>query len=327
MSRGRIGELLARFEARCDPGPYSGRCIHHRDGGAHDLHVAFGVLTHGDEVGPLPAALGLIEDLDAGRLAFGGRLTIIAGNPEAALAGRRFLEADLNRVFTEGPDSLERRRARELMPALDDCDLFIDLHQTAGPSLGAFWTLPWSTPAWRWIRVAGGGRLWVTRAPGLGFASGTRCGDEYVRRRGVPGLTLELGERGLSREASAAAAAVMRRVLAAADAIAGGASLAELAAAREDLRFLITAHKEPFGDPARRLLPGLANFQEVRAGQRLSGGGPELIAPLSGHLLFPKYPPRGPDGRAVPPVPADLFRLLRPPAAHPLELFGDAGVS
>ena len=316
---------LDQFSALRSPGPYAGPWIHHRPGTRHDRHVVFGVMTHGDEVGPLPAALRLMAALADGSLRYGGALTVLLGNPEAGLAGRRYLEADLNRVFLDGPHSHERQRAREMMAPLDDCDLFIDLHQTIGPSLGAFWTLPWSVAAWQWIRIAGGGALWTTRAPGVTFASGTRCGDEYVRDRGRPGLTLEMGQKGFTEEAERVSYGVMTRVLAAVDAVATGSTLAALAALCPEPRFLLTAHKEPFGDPTRALRPGLRNFEPVRAGQRLEApGSPTITAPLDGLLLFPKYPERDPDGAVVPPAPTDLFHLVEDAAAHPLDLFGDS---
>ncbi len=320
--------LLERFRALRAPGPYEGQWIHHHPATTHAFHIVIGVMTHGDEVGPLPAALRLMEELADGTTRYGGAVTLTIGNPEAGLQGQRFLEDDLNRVFLDGPPSHERRRAREMMAALDDGHLFIDLHQTALPSLAAFWTLPWSETAWHWIRIAGEGDLWTTRAPGAAFAEGRRCGDEYMRNRGLPGLTLELGQKGFTEESEARAYSVMTRILAAADNIARGADLAALAAERPDARFLLSAHKEPFGDPARALRPGLRNFQPVEAGQELqdpAGDGPKVIAPKEGLLLFPQYPPRDPDGVALAPVPTDLFHIVQDAPEHPRTLFADQG--
>ncbi len=78
-------------------GPDADRWLFRHDGGQHTLELVFGVLLHGDEVGPIDAALALIRGLADGSERYGGRLTIFVGNPEAARAGRRFLEADLNR--------------------------------------------------------------------------------------------------------------------------------------------------------------------------------------------------------------------------------------
>ena len=88
-------------------------------------------MVHGNEVGSLPAAVRLVETLKGQDLRFGGRVTVFIGNPEAGLEDRRFLEADLNRVFLDGvASSHEANRAREIMPILDTADLFIDFHQT-----------------------------------------------------------------------------------------------------------------------------------------------------------------------------------------------------
>ncbi|MEM9193899.1 MAG: succinylglutamate desuccinylase/aspartoacylase family protein [Myxococcota bacterium] len=318
-----LKDLLGRFAALRAPGPYEGRWIHHHPASTHDFHIVFGVMTHGDEVGPLPAALRLMAELADGTTPYGGAVTVTIGNPEAGLKGRRFLEDDLNRVFIEGPPSHERRRAREMMAALDDCHLFIDLHQTGVPSLAAFWTLPWSEPAWHWIRIAGDGDVWTTRAPGGSFAEGRRCGDEYVRDRGLPGLTLELGLKGFTHEAEARAYSAMTRTLAAAEHLAKGDELAALASTRPDARFLVTAHKEPFGDPARTLRPGLRYFEPVVAGQELQdpASGPKVVVPMDGFLLFPKYPARNAKGVAIEPVPTDLFHVTQEAPEHPTTLF------
>ena len=115
------------------------------DGGRHSLHLVFGTMVHGNEVGPLPAVVELAEALAAGELTFGGRVTVFVGNPAAGLRGVRLLEADLNRVFVDSTiDTVEHRRARELRRILDTADLFVDFHQTNSPTPTAFYIFPWS---------------------------------------------------------------------------------------------------------------------------------------------------------------------------------------
>ena len=63
--------------------------------------MVFQAITHGDEVGPLPALLDVMSALQNGQLTFGGQVRFVLGNPEAALQGTRFVEQDLNRVFVE----------------------------------------------------------------------------------------------------------------------------------------------------------------------------------------------------------------------------------
>ncbi len=110
--RARLSTLLARFESIAIPGPFDYPWCHSVDGGQHDIHVVFGAMVHGNEFGSLPAVVRLVECLKNGDIRFGGRVTIFLGNPEAARENKRFLEADLNRVFLENRgDRHEHHRA------------------------------------------------------------------------------------------------------------------------------------------------------------------------------------------------------------------------
>jgi succinylglutamate desuccinylase len=99
--------------------------------------------VHGNEVTGVMLVERLRADLDSGALALaGGTLTLVVGNPRAVELGTRGSEphADLNRSFTartldtNGPDTYEARRARELAPLIAASDLVIDLHATNKPS-------------------------------------------------------------------------------------------------------------------------------------------------------------------------------------------------
>lgn len=316
------GEVwLERFQAAADPGPWRLPFLHHHDGGRHARHVVIGVGVHGDEVGPLPAAAALVQSLRAGEVAFGGRLSLFVGNPDAVRAGVRALDSDLNRVFLpEPPDDREGRRARALKPLLDAADLFLDLHQTGQPTAEPFYTLPWRPMDERWAQALAGARLWLARPWGQDFSPGTCCADEYVRARGRPGLTLELSQKGLDPDTSARARQVLHRLLRLVDQDAAGQPLEP----GPPLTFLQTVHREPLGVPLRRLQPGLHNLQPVARGQVLSPpDGPEILCPVDGLLVFPTYPRRDPSGRALPPLPGELFRVVAPLPRHPRELWQD----
>lgn len=310
---------LDRFAAAADPGRWAIPFLHHHDGGRHARHVVVGVAVHGDEVGPLPAAVALVEALRSGALTFGGRLSLFVGNPEAVRAGVRALDSDLNRVFlATPPDDREGRRARVLAPVLDTADLFVDLHQTGQPTPEPFYTLPWRPVDERWAGALAGARLWLARPWGQDFSPGTCCADEYVRARGRPGLTLELSRKGLDPATEARAGQVLRRLLRLVDQDAAGAPLEP----GPPLTFLQTVHREPLGDPLRRLRPGLHNLQPVAAGEILSPpDGPEITCPVDGLLVFPTYPRRDAAGRALPPLPGELFRVVAPLDRHPSALW------
>jgi len=70
---------------------------------------------HGDETAPL---LALIEE----------GLSPLVGNPLAVLKRKRFVEQDLNASFGLSGDSLEERRARELLEKIPADKLVLDFH-------------------------------------------------------------------------------------------------------------------------------------------------------------------------------------------------------
>lgn len=314
-----IEACLEQFEQLRRPGPFEYRWHHHYDGGNHGLHLVIGAIVHGDEVGSVPAVLKTIAALQDGAVQYGGRVTFFLGNPEASLQNVRFLESDLNRVFVDDPlPTHEGRRAGEIRPMLDSADVFLDIHQTILFSDRPFYIFPFGLEGWRWARAVAGASTWVTRAPTARFSSGTCCADEYVRLRGRPGLTLELGPRGFSADAEARATAAIHRLFAVADRVASGEALDDIACNEADLNFVETVWRCRFEDPRMRLREGLTNFAEVRAGERLSAPGtPSITSPCSGMLLFPKYGAYADDGAAVEPRPGEIVRVVRPLAEHP----------
>lgn len=296
-------------------------------GGVHDVSIAIGCLVHGDEVGPLAAVLEVLRALRVGALPFGGQVNLFVGNPEAARRGVRFIDQDLNRIFVDPPpDGIEGRRAAALRPLLDRCDVFLDLHQTGRPSAHPFFTLPWRPMEAAWVQAIGVGEAWVTRAPGAAFAPGTCCADEYVRARGAAGVTLELGQRGLSEGATAGARTAITRALRVADALATDPqAVSRAAASMPTIPAFVYTHAEPFGTRARGLREGLVNFQRVQAGEVLSPPDrPPVVAPMSGTLLFPTYPARDQDGLVTGPLPSAMFRIIQPLTADPAALWGRA---
>lgn len=279
------------------------------------LHAVLGFCIHGNEFGTLEAAHRLGVEL--GQEALGRELdvSLLIGNPEAARKNVRFIEEDLNRVFTfeQTAHSLERKRAEEIRSVLDSADFFLDFHQTQTPTEEAFWTLPWEQDLGLVARGIGGAKVGLTRAPGGAFSAGRRCADEYVRDRGKWGLTLEVGTRGADPRQVELTYGAAKRALALVSQVLGqGENLLDLA--HENL--LALAHESPpiawyqtahiFTDQSRpfRLRPGLTNFNQVEKGEILSPEGEPLIrAEHSGHVLFPKYPGEGE------PQPPELFRL------------------
>ncbi len=301
------------------------------DGGRHSTHVVFGTMVHGNEVGPLPAVIELAEALATGAISYGGRVTVFIGNPAAGLRGVRLLEADLNRVFVDTPiDTLEHRRARHLRRILDSADLFIDFHQTIGPTPGAFYIFPWSPEGEAWARALDAAPRWVTRAPGTSFSPGTCCADEYVRNRGHVAMTVEVSQAGPSAEGAAMTMRTMRRALQWADLLA--THQAQVPKASMGLPFarlpqcLSTAFAQRFTDPHFTMRPGLDNFAPVAAGEILSlEGTPELVCPIPGWIMMAKYPDRDASGACLPPLPGEIYRVLQELPEAPSVVFASTG--
>jgi succinylglutamate desuccinylase len=316
---------IASFETCRPRGGFDYRYSASYGSGRGSLHLVVGSMIHGNEVGSLPAVVRLMDELSRGVRTFEGRITFFIGNPEAGLQDARFLESDLNRVFTDDPpDTHEGRRAREIKPILDAADVFLDLHQTILATVQPFYIAPFQMDGWHWARGLAGARSWVTRHPGQAFSSGTCCADEYVRLRGKPGITLELGAKGFGHGAERRAYDTICRAMEIGDAVLAGQAVADIAARRPDLDFYETTYRERFASEALALRSGLINFQPVSAGEDLSGeDSPKLLAPHEGMVLFPKYPPRI-DGCYKLPLPGEIYRIVSKLSEHPTVRYADA---
>lgn len=302
-------EMVRAFERSARQGPFAARAVSYYGGTGNSL-LTLCFCVHGNEHGSLPALLRLQAELDAGTLVLAEPLALVLGNPEAVQADVRFLEEDLNRVFTfdRPASSLERRRAEELRPLLDQTEVLLDFHQTQTPTEHAFWTFPWLGSLGLWARALGVTPHVLTRRSEQSFAAGQLCLDEYVRDRGKPGITVELGMRGQDESQAEACYQAARRAISLHEATARYPSALEnAAAAAPPLQLYRTAHvvkKEP---PHLVLRPGFQNFSPISRGERLSDeSSPEVLAPVSGKCLFPKYASGGH------PTPHELMRIAVP---------------
>lgn len=288
-------------------------------------HIVFGMITHGNETGSLPAIKPFIEYIEKEQ-DFRGRITIFLGNAAAALRDSRYLEADLNRVFTEQPSpSSERRRAVELSPILESATLLVDFHQTILASHEPFYIFPFHNPGYQWARYLKGAKSLVTRHPNYQFSAGSMCTDEYVLSKGGAGVTLEMGQLGISDWATDLTLTTMKRALKGAAAAPSISQLETLIQTESlpDLDFFEITYAEAFRERTMHLSPGWINFESVKAGQLLGKVNEQenFTAPKDGMLLFPKYPPRNDAGEARDPVPKEIYNLASPMGGHPLELW------
>lgn len=282
-------------------------------------HVVFCALIHGDEIGSLPAFLNVIKKFDAGEIKFDGQVTFFLGNVAAALQNKRFIERDLNRSFDASKlnedHTKERKRAAELIPLLNSCDLLFDFHQTSQPTQYPFYAFGFHYESYLWARAAGCTQMFVTRAAKQQFSVGGMCVDEYVRSLSKPAVTLELSQRGFTDTAQNITALVTERVLKTFQKmshITDTKILIKNAKKNQNLNFLLTVYKEPFSHPQKKLNEGFVNFSYVHAKQVLGVDehSKPITSPHSGYLLFPKYPPRDAQGNSLE-TQTELFILVQ----------------
>jgi len=290
----RVESLLFQFQefSQIYPGPIPFSCEFKRTGTAK---LCISAIIHGDEVGPLPAVLGLLDELAKGKRVFPGTLRIFLGNPQAARKGVRYIERDLNRSFESAMSSAElweEIRAKECAELILDSDFYVDLHQTIEPSLGSFYITAYHQNSLNWARVLGEPQIFVTHALSEGFSSAGLCSDEMAQLQGIPALSVEFWQRGFASEVEAKCSEFLHSLLdKAGDLLGNSEKWQEAVQAAANLSIYRIVHREP-RIKGQKLRPGLQNLQEIEQGELLGedGDGEPIKAPLSGILLFPKYP-------------------------------------
>ncbi|MEM7309396.1 MAG: succinylglutamate desuccinylase/aspartoacylase family protein [Planctomycetota bacterium] len=269
---------------------------------------------HGNEPTGVGACGRVVAELERLAPEARGRLVALAGNRGALDGGERYLDRDLNRMWSDGElaragepgGPRERAELAELSAAIEaevaaaqGEVVILDLHSTSAP--GAPFCI-----------LASGGRSEELAScfgvPVLVGLRGTVPGTlvEYYGCRGVPALCVEGGENGTPDTAAHHEAAVW--VLLAALGVVDPA-LAGVAGHRD--RLLASAlglpgivrvsyrHELEDGE-VFEMVPGFENFSPVAANTLLGtssrGGGTEVRAPFDGLLVMPRYQGQGEDG-------------------------------
>ncbi len=170
------------------------------------LLVSVGI--HGDETAPIELLASLLDDLARTPHALALDLMIAVGNPAAIAEGKRYLDADLNRMFGASRGSLqpaaEATRADELMRATAtffaaaDADKWhLDLHTAIRPShFPSFAVVPGASAGTRrqsllgWLGSGGIGAAILNNRPAGTFSAYT------AQTFGAASATVELGQVG-----------------------------------------------------------------------------------------------------------------------------------
>lgn len=275
---------------------------------------------HGNEPAGVEAArrVGRVIAPREGRLR--GSVVFVGGNLQALALGRRFVDRDLNRVWTPRAVAELRRRSpaldttegfaaedveqRELLAVFDEAlrkaegpVYVLDLHTTSGDG-GPFTTVADALPN-REVAL----HLPVPLVLGLEeLVDGTL--HEYLATRDCITVAFEAGRHDEPAAIDRAEAGIW--ILLAATGIAPETDFDEVGPARERLRretahlprVLEMRHRHPVRpDDAFRMHPGYTNFQRIRRGEILAEDrNGSIRAPETARILMPLYQVQGEDG-------------------------------
>ena len=247
----------------------------------HRIDLLITGLIHGNEVIGIEIINRVLKGFLNGR-----DLTLNLGfllcNLEAARAGERFIESDLNRGFcVDQIKTHEHQRALQISRVVDQADFILDLHQTIGPTLTPFFVIEHKHEL---IQIA---HQLLPEFPIItfgekGFSKSGKTMLEYASLQGAKALVIECGQQGFSAEL---AEKVEKACL----------DLIEILkykvikkAERIEVLELVSSITNVNGKT--HLVPGLVSYTPIRAGQILAyNGETPVLAPFDGRVIFPSY--------------------------------------
>jgi len=307
-----------------------------REGGAGDTLLVLVGGLHGNEPAGVRAIRTVLAELERRALVLRGRVVGLVGNRAALAAGKRYLDTDLNRLWSPaaverarqaGPCEYEAAEQRELLAVLERHlaagprnVVLLDLHSTSAG--GAPFTLHSDTLRNRPLAFA----LPVPVLLGLEErVEGTLLA--WFTDQGHAAVCLEGGQNDVPSTVDHHVAAIWLTLVSAG--LLTPEQLPDLA--RHRARLANAACNLPAVVELRyrygiapgatfEMLPGFQNFQPVRRGEPLARvdagtGVNEVASPLTGRMLMPRYQALGDDGfflgREVRPAWLTLSGLLR----------------
>jgi len=273
---------------------------------------------HGNEPAGVHALRRVFAALEASRAELRGRFVGLIGNRGALLAGQRFRDSDMNRLWSQrklaelaagdpAADTAEQQEQRELLAAIEaelaaapSDVVHVDLHSTSGDSPPFI--------------VQNGDARSLELAHGLGLPvlhglhknlEGTVL--EFGTARGFACIVVEGGQNEAESTIEHHESALWLL-------------LHSTGLLKDEPRFELARHRERIarstsGIPAAveiclryaiepgeqfTMLPGFKSFERVAQGQLLAFGGAggrrEIRSPMGGILVMPRYQGQGQDG-------------------------------
>lgn len=279
---------------------------------------------HGNEPGGVVALGRVFRELEALKPALRGELLGLVGNSCALARSARFVDEDMNRVWTKesiaalrtqgrADDTSEQREQRELLDLIDPLlgeaatnpkrrAMLLDLHSTSGG--GPPFIVMGDTLQNRELAFALSAPVLLGLEENI---EGTLI--EYFGAGGNVAVVLEGGQNDDPRTIDNHESAIWIALVACGLIEAGAAPdyerhRARLRAAAAGVPAVIeVVHRHdiaPENEPHFRMIPGLEGFQQIEKGRLLAHDGPhaesQVTAPFSGVLLMPRYQTKGLDG-------------------------------
>lgn len=253
---------------------------------------------HGDEVGTLPAFINFAKNLNVSD----GCVVLALGNVDALKQNKRYLDEDMNRLFSElDRNTLERQRAGDVKQLIDMADYHLDLHQTIEPTKHAFYLLRPHIRAEAFASCLGVTDMAILTDTKKGIQDGYMTSGAYAYSKGLLSVTFEASVKGYSEIANKRTEMVLNNFMhlynneLKSDHYLEGLSL-------KPLKKISMQSSEPYYSQKSYLLPGFENLQFVKKATKL-GVHPDkpkdqqdFFAPTDGYILFPKYPERNEQG-------------------------------
>jgi len=187
------------------------------------ISVVVSAGIHGDETAPIEIISALLGDIASGAILLRVRLLVLLGNVAAMKEGRRYLDDDLNRLFSGRhhalPQSRETARAAELEAVVGDffsaavsnkTRWHLDLHTAIRPSLFERFALlpqramPYGPEVFTWLGALGIEAALLHRS-GSGTFAHFSCSEHQALACTLElGKVMPFGQNDLARYASVA---------------------------------------------------------------------------------------------------------------------------
>ena len=264
---------------------------------------------HGNEPSGVAALEKVFSELQYFRPEIGGTVVGIRGNIGGLKVKKRFIEEDLNRVWTEKnivSGKTDTKEKKEMLDILNVIRLFSEKEHTKRYFLDCHTTSAETQPFIS-VQDVGDNDKWAHLFPVpvvRGFSDIVDgCIDQYLSRRGITGFVFEAGQHDALSAIKNQECLIWLAIEKACGLNLGQMpELSEyLEAFRKDIKEQSTfriVHRYALAEGDRFVMePGFSNFQKIRKGELLAvHNGKEVTSRWDSYIFMPLYQSQGKEG-------------------------------